>query len=70
VISVMHEPHPPKTAGGADFYDSVLVISGGVATKRPLGPDLPAEITAILSHAAEDAQPSPLVAEGARRTDV
>ena len=52
VISVMHELHPPKSARGTDFYDSVVTISGGVATKQPLGPDLPVEITGILTGAS------------------
>ncbi len=37
VISVMHEGTPPKSLSGAEFYDSVLHIADGVATKRPLG---------------------------------
>jgi vitamin B12/bleomycin/antimicrobial peptide transport system ATP-binding/permease protein len=57
VISVMHEAQPPKSAKGADFYDSVLTISHGVATKRPLGPGLPAEITAILARAPSENAP-------------
>jgi ABC-type uncharacterized transport system fused permease/ATPase subunit len=49
VISVMHEAVPPKSATGVDFYDSVLSISDGVASKRPLASDLPLEITALLT---------------------
>ncbi|MBS3652155.1 ABC transporter ATP-binding protein/permease [Pseudaminobacter sp. 19-2017] len=48
VISIMHEAEPPKSASGEDFYDSVLRIADGVATKRPLRAGLPAEITTIL----------------------
>ena len=35
---------------GAEFYDSVLSIADGVATKKPLAPSLPAELTTILAH--------------------
>ena len=65
VISVMHELYPPKSARGTDFYDSVVTICGGVATKQPLGPDLPAEITAILAGAP--AKPAMPVAERSER---
>jgi ABC-type uncharacterized transport system fused permease/ATPase subunit len=46
VISVMHEADPPKTAAGAEFYDSVLTIADGVASKKPLV-RLPTELTAL-----------------------
>jgi hypothetical protein len=36
---------------GEDFYHSVLSIADGVASKRPLMPALPAEITAALESA-------------------
>jgi ABC-type uncharacterized transport system fused permease/ATPase subunit len=36
VISIMHDAVPPKSASGGEFYDSVLSIADGVATKRPL----------------------------------
>jgi ABC-type uncharacterized transport system fused permease/ATPase subunit len=36
VISVTHEAIPPKSAAGAEFYDSILGIVDGVASKRPL----------------------------------
>jgi ABC-type uncharacterized transport system fused permease/ATPase subunit len=36
VISVTHEAIPPKSAAGTEFYDSVLSIVDGVASKRPL----------------------------------
>jgi ABC-type uncharacterized transport system fused permease/ATPase subunit len=51
VISVMHEAVPPKSATGAEFYDSVLSIADGVATKKPLAVNLPVEITTILAQA-------------------
>jgi ABC-type uncharacterized transport system fused permease/ATPase subunit len=44
VISVMHEAEPPKSATGADFYDSVLSIADGMAVKAPLRGAAPAEI--------------------------
>ncbi|MGN6548496.1 MAG: ABC transporter ATP-binding protein/permease [Pararhizobium sp.] len=53
VISIMHEAVPPKSATGAEFYDSVVAIAHGVATKRSLVPPLPREITAAL----DDARP-------------
>jgi vitamin B12/bleomycin/antimicrobial peptide transport system ATP-binding/permease protein len=53
VISVMHEAVPPKSATGAEFYDSVLSIGDGVASKKPLAVNLPVELTTIL----EQAQP-------------
>lgn len=46
VISVMHEPDPPKSATGREFYDSVLTIVDGVASKKPLV-RLPTELTAL-----------------------
>ncbi|WP_269931797.1 ABC transporter ATP-binding protein/permease [Aminobacter sp. HY435] len=48
VISVMHEATPPKSATGAEFYDSVVSIADGVATKQPLV-SLPAELTTLLA---------------------
>lgn len=50
VISIMHEAVPPKSASGANFYDSVLAIADGVAVKEALAPVLPAELTTILAH--------------------
>lgn len=50
VISIMHEAVPPKSASGANFYDSVLAIADGIAVKEALAPVLPAELTTILSH--------------------
>lgn len=37
VISVMHEAVPPRSLSGESFYDSILTVAGGVASKRPLG---------------------------------
>lgn len=48
VISVMHETEPPKSALGADFYDSVVQFSDGVATKMLLRTGRPPELTTIL----------------------
>lgn len=52
VISVMHEAVPPKSALGAEFYDSILSISDGIGSKKALA-SLPAELTTLL------AQPQP-----------
>jgi ABC-type uncharacterized transport system fused permease/ATPase subunit len=49
VISVMHEQAPPRSASGEEFYHSVLTIADGVATKEPLIPSLPPELTEILN---------------------
>ncbi|WP_176479012.1 ABC transporter ATP-binding protein/permease [Mesorhizobium sp. WSM3860] len=54
VISVMHEAMPPRSLFGEEFYHSVVAISDGVATKKPLVPSLPRELTTIL------AQPRPV----------
>lgn len=48
VISVMHEPVPPKSATGDEFYDSVLNIENGTVSKTFLMPPLPTEITSAL----------------------
>lgn len=53
VISVMHEAVSPKSATGAEFYDSVLAIADGVAVKHPTAPALPRELTTILDHPEE-----------------
>ncbi|MFC3752446.1 ABC transporter ATP-binding protein/permease [Aquamicrobium ahrensii] len=58
VISVMHEPAPPRSASGEEFYHSVLTIADGVATKEPVAPALPAELTEILT------QQPPVLADG------
>jgi ABC-type uncharacterized transport system fused permease/ATPase subunit len=50
VISIMHETAPPKSASGVEFYHSMLSIADGVATKKPLTPALPVELTTILTH--------------------
>ena len=57
VISIMHEQAPPRSASGAEFYDSVLSIAGGLATKRQLTPALPPEITTILAAPGQPASP-------------
>jgi ABC-type uncharacterized transport system fused permease/ATPase subunit len=59
VISVMHEAEPPKSALGADFYDSVLQFADGVATKMRLRPGLPSEITTILGQPLEEVEGPP-----------
>ena len=58
VISIMHEAVPPKSATGAEFYDSVLSIADGVASKKPLAHNLPAELTTILEQTGPLEQPS------------
>lgn len=50
VISVMHEAAPPRATSGAEFYSSVLGITDGVATKKPLV-GLPVEISTIVAQA-------------------
>jgi len=32
----MHDATPPKSAGGEEFFDSVVVIADGTVTKTPL----------------------------------
>lgn len=54
VISVMHEAVAPRSAAGTEFYHSIVLIADGVATKKPLVPMLPVELTTIL------AQPRPV----------
>ena len=54
VISVMHEAVAPRSAVGTEFYHSIVLIADGVATKKPLTPTLPVELTTIL------AQPRPV----------
>lgn len=46
VISVMHEPEPPKSATGASFYDSILLLEDGFAEKVPIAANPPASIPA------------------------
>lgn len=69
VISIMHEAIPPRSATGQEFYDSVVTIANGTATKKPLQPALPAEITEILTRPAPAPRPAlaPAVEEGWRR---
>ncbi|QKC73923.1 ABC transporter ATP-binding protein/permease [Mesorhizobium loti] len=56
VISVMHEAVAPRSAAGTEFYHSLVMIADGVATKKPLVPTLPVELTTILAQprAVED----------------
>ncbi|WP_185970190.1 MULTISPECIES: ABC transporter ATP-binding protein/permease [unclassified Mesorhizobium] len=49
VISIMHEAIAPRSATGEEFYHSVVAIADGVATKKPLAPNLPRELTTILT---------------------
>ncbi|MER8442815.1 ABC transporter ATP-binding protein/permease [Mesorhizobium sp. M1066] len=49
VISVMHEAVAPRSMSGSEFYHSIVAIADGVATKKPLVPTLPAELTTILA---------------------
>lgn len=48
VISIMHEAVAPRSLSGEEFYHSVVAIADGVATKKPLIPNLPRELTTIL----------------------
>ncbi|TPK99183.1 ABC transporter ATP-binding protein/permease [Mesorhizobium sp. B2-4-12] len=48
VISVMHEAVAPRSVAGTEFYHSMVLIADGVATKKPLTPALPVELTTIL----------------------
>jgi ABC-type uncharacterized transport system fused permease/ATPase subunit len=36
ILSVMHEPQPPRAADGKEFYDSIVQFGDGVAIKMPL----------------------------------
>ncbi|GLQ77365.1 ABC transporter ATP-binding protein [Mesorhizobium huakuii] len=49
VISVMHEAVAPRSAAGTEFYHSIVLIADGVATKKPMAPTLPVELTTILT---------------------
>ncbi|TIR24167.1 MAG: ABC transporter ATP-binding protein/permease [Mesorhizobium sp.] len=49
VISVMHEAVAPRSLSGEEFYHSVVAIADGVATKKPIAPSLPRELTTILT---------------------
>ena len=51
VISIMHQSEPPRSAKGVEFYESVLMLADGVATKKPLV-RLPTELTALPGKAA------------------
>lgn len=65
VISVMHEAIPPRSASGEEFYHSVLAIADGVATKKPLAPTLPREITTILANPpARPVAKAPMLEDG------
>ena len=50
----MHEAVAPRSMTGSEFYHSIVAIADGVATKKPLVPTLPVELTTIL------AQPRPV----------
>ncbi|RWL81177.1 MAG: ABC transporter ATP-binding protein/permease [Mesorhizobium sp.] len=52
VISVMHEAVAPRSLSGDEFYHSVVSIADGVATKKPIAPSLPRELTTILTQPA------------------
>ncbi|MER8710104.1 ABC transporter ATP-binding protein/permease [Mesorhizobium sp. M1088] len=56
VISIMHEATPPRSLAGTEFYHSVVAIADGVATKKPLVPSLPAELTTILTQPTRPAE--------------
>ena len=56
VISIMHDADLPKSATGSEFFDSVLCIADGVASKAALVTALPAEITTILTVARPPAE--------------
>ena len=72
VISVMHEAEPPKSATGAEFYDSVLTIADGMAVKAPLRDRRPAEVpelARILTRPPRDARLKPLQARQKQKQD-
>lgn len=56
VISIMHEATPPRSLAGTEFYHSVVAIADGVATKKPLVPSLPVELTTILTQPTRPAE--------------
>ncbi|MEQ1943966.1 ABC transporter ATP-binding protein/permease [Mesorhizobium sp. VNQ89] len=51
VISVMHDAVPPRSVSGASFYDNVLQVADGVATKMPLGMRPPSRVGEVLGSA-------------------
>jgi vitamin B12/bleomycin/antimicrobial peptide transport system ATP-binding/permease protein len=51
VISIMHEPEPPRAANGASFYDSILQIEDGFAVKAPIVPDHSVDVPAAVVQA-------------------
>ena len=59
VISVMHESTPPRSATGAAFYDSVLSIADGMATRTPLEPRVRGEVAKILAGSGPAGTASP-----------
>jgi ABC-type uncharacterized transport system fused permease/ATPase subunit len=72
VISVMHEAEPPKSATGADFYDSVLSIADGMAVKAPLRANVPSELpqlATILARPAKQARLPPARARQKQRQE-
>ncbi len=54
VISIMHDPIPPRSVGGAAFYDSVLTLADGLATKTPLGGRQGSKVAEVAARIAPD----------------
>lgn len=47
VLSVMHEPQPPRDAQGREFYDSIVRFADGAATKSPLWKRQPMKLNVL-----------------------
>lgn len=46
IISIMHEPQPPRAADGSEFYHAVVRFADGVAAKMPLSASRQRDIVA------------------------
>lgn len=55
VLSVMHEPQPPRAADGKEFYDAIVRFANGQATKAPLSNRGPRELKVVAEKKKPDA---------------
>jgi ABC-type uncharacterized transport system fused permease/ATPase subunit len=47
IVSIMHEPQPPRAVDGSEFYHAVVRFADGVATKMPLPKRAPTELKVV-----------------------
>ncbi len=47
IVSIMHEPQPPRAADGSEFYHAIVRFADGIAAKTPMPKRAPTELKVV-----------------------